>query len=369
MRYRVLLVTVLLAASGCGLSGSTGQTVSSSARLAATAAPTPEPTLDAAVLVGTSSVDTSLQVVSIVSPDGHTLASTRAARRTRLAQHPSVYFPSVSASDHRVYYLDGDTEIKSLDVDGTTRHVTQVPGSATAYAVFAVSPDELRIAVSVFDYTTNPVLLRLYVEDLQGGTNHVDIFKSDVLYVWPIGWHQGKLVMQVGQQPFHGLGSGYTPYGDLPQSLHVVDPGNADRLATMGSPVCSLTGALLSRAGTACYSPNQGSISVVDWNGAMVQFRKGAFAGGASLSPDGTRVAACCFGGPTVVIISSPASGSQETMTAASGYPEDGGWIDDAHVAFRVAGTGNLAILDVKANTVANLQVPGILEARLPGGL
>jgi hypothetical protein len=362
---KLVLVLALAILSSCTLQGTASHPAATPSK-SAISTPTPKPILHAAIVVGSSGVDPALQIISLVATDGHVITSTRAATRTKLSQHSGVYFPSVSTSDQRVYYLDGDTEVKSLDPDGSTRHATQVPGGPNAYAVFAVSPDERRIAISVFDYSAHPVRLRLYVEDLEGGHNHADIFVSDVLYVWPLGWHDRKLVLQVGS-PFHGSGSLYTPYGDLPQSFHVVDSATADRLATLGSPGCQPMGSLLSPAGAVCRSSS--GISTVDWNGASVEFAKGLFTGGAALSPDGTRVAACCFNGPGMAIISSPATGSHEAMTAAAGYPDDGGWIDDNHVCFRGAGSPNLQVLDVQSNAVAPMQAPGILQARLPGSL
>ena len=46
--------------------------------------------------------------------------------------------------------------------------------------------------MSILDYASSPPTLRLYVEDLGGG-NHAEIFSSKSAWVWPVGWHQGKL--------------------------------------------------------------------------------------------------------------------------------------------------------------------------------
>src|SRR5205807_6911088 len=43
--------------------------------------------------------------------------------------------------------------------------------------------------------------LRLYVQDLHGGANHVEIFSSQHAWVWPVGWHAGKLVLAATSSP------------------------------------------------------------------------------------------------------------------------------------------------------------------------
>lgn len=78
----------------------------------------------------------------------------------------------VSISNSRVYYLDGNADVRSLGPDGSTALATHLPGSASVSVGFAISPDDRRIAVSVIEYTDSfqaPVKLRMYVEDLVGG--------------------------------------------------------------------------------------------------------------------------------------------------------------------------------------------------------
>ena len=106
--------------------------------------------------------------------------------------------PTVSASATRAYYLDGDSAVRSLTVDGKTSLVTQIPGSATVEAGFAVSPDNRRIAVSAINYGVSPPALRLYVENLGSGGNHSELLASSSLYVWPVAWQGSSLILAVG---------------------------------------------------------------------------------------------------------------------------------------------------------------------------
>src|SRR6266849_6392693 len=124
--------------------------------------------------------------IALVAVDGRVVTRAHALKRTTFPDASEL--PYVSASNSRVYYLEGDREIHFLKADGTSGLVTTVPGSATAHAAFAVSPDDERIAVALLDYSVDPVALTLYVEDL-GGAHHSELFTSTSKYVWPAGWH------------------------------------------------------------------------------------------------------------------------------------------------------------------------------------
>src|SRR5437763_1441611 len=79
-------------------------------------------------------------------------------------------------SNDRLYYLSGDSEVRYLAPDGATGVATHIPGSGHVHAAFAVNADDSRIAVTAVDYSTSPVSVRLYVEDLNGGGNHKDLY-------------------------------------------------------------------------------------------------------------------------------------------------------------------------------------------------
>jgi hypothetical protein len=96
-----------------------------------------------------------------------------------------------------VYYLDGDSTLKYLASPGETGMVRDLGVGPNQEAVFAVSPDDRRIAVVILDHLQYPVTTRLYVEDLATGSSHLELFSGTVLE-WPVAWYQGKLVVAVG---------------------------------------------------------------------------------------------------------------------------------------------------------------------------
>ena len=105
----------------------------------------------------------------VTAPSVHTCGQGTAA----------VLQPPVSATTDKVFYRDGNTQIKYLTPDGESGNVTTVPGSATKVSFFSVSPDDQRIAVLVEDLSpATKINLSLYVEDLIGHTNHSVIYTN-----------------------------------------------------------------------------------------------------------------------------------------------------------------------------------------------
>lgn len=277
--------------------------------------------------------------LALVGTDGKVVAKVHAATRAFIHQQgisapAAADLPEISASRSRVYYLDGDSDVRYLKPDGSGGHVTQLPGTNSVHAGFAVTPDDRRIAVSLLDYAASPPTLRLYVEDLGGG-NHAEIFSSRTAFVWPVGWHGGKLVVAaVGGPPFSPQGIAWNPYS-APE-YHVVDPSDATRLATIGSgdsqTGCQPSG-LLTAAGTACYhrtatAGGGGYFATLDWNGKLGSLRvptdTWAIAG---IAPGGSSLAGCCDPAGTAWI--------DTFRTQVHGSSQD--WpcfIDDANILF-----------------------------------
>lgn len=181
--------------------------------------------------------------------------------------------PPVSATADRVYYRDGDTKIRYLTPDGQSADVTTVPGSATSVSFFSVSPDDQRIAVLVEDLSpASTVNLRLYVEDVQGGGHHADIYsaaisKSQGDTLWPMGWHGGQLVLAVIAACSDATG------GVSPDEWHLVDPATGNRTVTING-ICQAydTSGILSRwpspAGVVCADFGF-ALTVENWSGTV----------------------------------------------------------------------------------------------------
>ena len=288
--------------------------------------------------------------------------------------------PEVSASSTRVYYLDGETQIRSLAPDGAQHDVTNVDAPANSQVIFAVSPDDSRIALAAITLaTTNQAASFhevMYVEDTGTAAHRVDIYSSTTQAEWPVAWHRGKLVVGVGPSDIGSLDS---PYGAI--GYHVVDPNTGLR-----SSALDCAQGLLSPAGSACVSGfcsggtacGTGSVGRQGYDAAKTVFAlpgppppiQTGFANAAVLSPDGTRIAA--DGVPTdpsqvwgdTYLIS---DGSASVLTHVGGPL---GWIDDVHL---VLGNGRqIYVIDTTnpsdvRSLVSDLAVPNGIFASVAG--
>jgi hypothetical protein len=199
--------------------------------------------------------------------------------------------PPVSATSDKVFYRDGDTKIRFLTPAGQTGDATTVPGSATAVSFFSVSPDDQRIAVLVEDFSgATKINLRIYVENLVGGGNHLDIYSATTskgpgaTTLWPMGWHQGELVLAQMKACTND------PTDLTPSEWHVANASTGARLVTINSvtnhvcpghtqycapgstyaTTCSLS-LWPSASGVPCVSQEQvPSATVFDWTGKLV---------------------------------------------------------------------------------------------------
>jgi len=292
--------------------------------------------------------------ISIVKPDGSTVATASARKRS-----VPVQIGNLSTSASRVYYLDGDTDVHYLRADGTSGAVTTIKLGPHQVAAFAVSPDDHRIAVSILDFARYPVGTRLYVENLDG-TDHLELFSSTTVMEWPAGWHQGKLVMALGvnvppQNAFEGFARG--------RGYHVVDAASGNRLFSVCDGGDSYEPEV--PAGTICiHYPN---VTLVTWDGdAKALGNENACAPSGPLSPDGSYIAGrSCDGSGTVVLFDR--TGATKVMTRRE-RPD--GWLDSTHLVL----LGDVApydhvILNIQDGTSVPIVADGFLAAALPGGL
>lgn len=247
--------------------------------------------------------------MALVNGAGRVVASAMARGRTpidiagtRGGGAVSIPLPPVSASRTHTYYLDGDSVVKSLSPTGAVATVTSVPGGPHAHAAFAVSPDDRRIAVGVLTYSDTKEVRNgrtstlIYVEDLHGG-HRVVTFRSATRYEWPIGWHDGALVLALSPEPGTQNDS-LNPYFAF-GGYHVVSAATGRRLAS----VCEISprqqaypiGPVVP-AGALCLRGSESVPWADSWSGATRILAGAGFLNSAALAPDGSRYAAVVNG-------------------------------------------------------------------------
>ena len=365
------MATLLVAACGGGGNNNAARhspSASSSAEATATAAPPASPAASPSplpvspplgVLVGSQAA--SSYTISLVGVDGKVVASAEASTPpiTSCANTAAAPYPlPVSESNSRAYFMDARGVVHYLGPNGDTGTATSVPAATSSQrSTFAVSPDDRRIAVVVADYTATQATTRLYVEDLTGGGNHLNLFsESGSRSLWAVGWH-GTNNLVVAVVPSCTQGGG--PFCCGMQELHVVDPASATRRFTLGTwASCPIAGPP-SPAGAMCITaPDFTSGRQLSWI-AGTQRRVSLNSPAALLlSPAGNTVA---FSGPT---------GTEFTI-GASPLPnmEVCGWIDETHVMSGGDPQHRPLVADVSNASTVPVAAAGDCGGRLPGGL
>lgn len=282
--------------------------------------------------------------------------------------------PPVSATNHQVYFRDGDTKIRTFfseDGGEVSEVITTVPGGPTMISFFSVSPDDSQIAVLVEDLSGSTTIgLRLYVEDLRGGGHHKDIYTATTpkgtggTTLWPMGWHLGALVIAVVPA------CASQPATLTPSEWHVSRTDTGARIATIRATNCTLS-YWPSEAGVGCMDP-QGVTTLYDWAGKVVSVTGPGVTGGAftqtGLSPAGHSIFFATEPG-----VSSPASRIVQLgpgpYATAQGHAVCG-WIDEDHllagdavIQFPAETPGNVQVLP----TVTPLVASGQCAGRFPG--
>jgi len=354
---RRICITMVLAAATCGPIGGAPDRGQGAGGAPVPAATAPAPRGPAAVLVQVASPST--YAISLVFADGRAVGPVTARLRSVPAPAGApAAMPVFSASDSRVYYLDGDDEVRYLERDGTRGSATRVPGGPRSQAGFAVSPDDRRIAVAVVDLSSSPPTTRLYLEALAGG-GHADLPDPAGARVWPVGWHAGELVLAVGSAPTQSVAA--NPYGTF-AGYELLDAATGGRLGTVA---CDPAGAL-TPAGTACLAGGA-PLAIQDWAGRTRSLGSGlASIVSAAEAPDGGRVAFCCVAGQ--LQLWDVGDGSVTSLGAAD--TPDYGWIDATHLVVSDTTDRHPRVLDIA--TGASLPAaapPGRVVARVPGGL
>ena len=331
--------------------------------------------------------------ISLVGTDGSVAASVQATRRTNL---PGTPLPYVAASSSRVYFLDGDAHLKSMSPNGKVVAVRDISGATgQVHAAFAVSPDDRQLAYSTIDYTTVPPLLRLSVASLANGGQSKEIFSSSSLYVWPVGWHEGKLVVAVGDayptgpapdgaahpwcDPSFGACTADNPYSAT-QGYHVVDPADATRLASLGSSQCRVIG-LLTGAGTICKEGRSGPsnpvcnpaitlcLRLVSWQAAITDWTSTGSIWTGEINPSASQLVACCQGGSMSLYTGHFPGGDERVLLRQGGMPV--WWMDEEHLIYQPL-SGQPAtimhILTVSSGDDVVVKAAGFPVASVPSG-
>jgi hypothetical protein len=356
------LVLVAAALAACSLPGtraagspSPDATVSPSQGTPGSASPVPV-TNPLGVLVSRLTVAT--YTVSLVGIDGRVVASAQTASPAAVncpnATAANVPMP-ISTSNTRAYYMDAQGVVYFLASNGDAGRATTVPIGPSRRSSFAVSPDDKRIAVVVIDFTANGATLKLYVEDLNGGGNHHDIFNdSGAFSLWATGWH-GTNDLVVAKAPSCGPLTG-GPFCCGVQEFHVVDPGTAIRKFTVGGPSCVIAGPP-SAAGAVCETTTQ--VNVLTWTAAAGTSYEIPGQTPAYISPDGQLVAIVSTSDPTTTVYPGKATAA---LVAC-------GWIDNSHLITGGDSQRQPRVADINSGKIVLVSAQGECAGRIPGGL
>lgn len=299
-------------------------------------------------------------VVSLIGPDGKVTAASAAvtvpANVTCGDTAGGVVPQPISASNTRVYYMDAGGVVRFLTPNGDSGRATSVPTGASTRSMFSVSPDDTRIVVIVEQFKTGGASTRMYIEDLNGGGNHIELYTESGSYgLWPIGWH-GSMVV-VAKVPTCTQGGGPACCG--PIEYHVVDASTAVRSVTMGSSTCQVFVGYPVPAGGVCSTSAQ--INVLDWAGNTTRSYSASGQWLAYLSPSGSQVAQVTFGASTDTLI----LGADRVFKGLQAC----GWIDDTHLLAGGDLQHQARVADVTTGMLAPTAALGACAGRLPGGL
>jgi hypothetical protein len=308
------------------------------------------------VLITMGNSDT--YTISLIGVDGKVAASAVASRPAQITcggLAGAVLPLPLSTSDTRAYFLDAQGNVNFLAPNGETGHATRVPSGGQTRSMFAVSPDDRRIAVVEDTFTASGATTVLYVEDLNGATNHVQIFsETGGSSLWPLGWH-GATNLVLAKVPSCTQGGGPFSYG--PQELHVVDPATAVRRVTIGGPDCIIASAP-TPAGALCESAAI-DFKVYDWGGQLIKQEPSGLTTQVPvyLSPNGQHVAVT--DGTTTHLQYEQGSLAMSVC----------GWIDDTHILDGGDTQHQPRVGTIGSGSIVPVAAQGVCAGRIPGGL
>jgi hypothetical protein len=302
------------------------------------------------------------------------------AKLPLLKANETIALPLVSASNDLVYYLDGDTDIRSLAPSGATALVKSIAAGSRSILTFAVSSDDQRIAVALINQASDATKdnSRGYVEDLADAGNHVDLFSNTSVDAirWPSGWHGSDIVDAVGNQCGGPYGSANS--GVCAGSYHVINSATGARRATVcegpatqppnvnqntnpsGLPVAGGVACVKTEYyyGSSSGTPPEGDILAVDWSGHVTTLVTADKTGqlpfnGCFLAPGGAQMACSDNASQALTLVAhgTPHSlGRRYTML---------GWVDPTHLLVDID-SKTLAVLTTSSGVAVNL---GLVDA------
>ncbi len=308
------------------------------------------------------------------------------AKLPLLKPNQTINPPLVSASNNLVYYLDGDTDIRSLAPAGGTALTKTIAAGSSSILGFAVSPDDQKIAVAVINQASDPTkdAGRGYVEDLAESSNHVELFHNTFIDAlrWPLGWHGASIIDNVTLTCPGGI-SGYNSSG-CGTSYHVVDSASGSRRAAVceqpatspsGVNIVTSPNGLPVDGGTVCvkaeyyFGPQSNDVELlsVDWSGRVTIFANGDKNNGqlpfgsCSLAPGGAQMA--CTDAT-----------SQALTIVAPGRPPHSlgrrynvlGWIDATHLLVDID-SNTLAVVDTGTAQAVDIVVANADKVQMAG--
>ena len=319
-------------------------------------------------------------MLHLIDAQGRVAASAPAPRRREVFRDPpaggvgsgnSDLMPYFSSSRDRLYYLDGDTDVRYIAVDGSSGLIKRLPVTRLQHGSFAVTADNRQMAVSILDYNTKPYTLRVYLEDIGDGGRHEEILTSTTRYEWVIGWAGDRLVFAAG---LSGAQSGPSnPYGSHFGYRLADAHGNFIR-ELCGPTAASGPGSYgdemgrIYREGVVCGSETNRSMN--RWDGASQPLPTAACGTWlpVEFSPRFDRVlcAEQSANSPTVVYHVVSTDEGKELFSRQlryNGAPTWFSWLDDNDVILQTE------IVHVLDSTVASLPSAGQVVWRVPGDL
>jgi len=307
----------------------------------------------------------STYLAAIIGLDGRIKASIRALTPTALC-----CFPLVSVAGSHVYYLDGNTKLMRLDLDGSTAQVASLPGGSHDRVVLAVEPESGRIAFGVAHIGANtcpsqnapgctpPVSTQLWVAAADGtGARKLPSNR------FPIAWHSGQIVVGSKGAFLQNRGEA-NPY--LAGDLALVDP-NTGQVTDMTAS-CGVPAGPLVQAGIACEHSSATfttSVTALGWDGHETVLGSSlASSGSAALSPDGTMAAAStATRSDTGVWTFDLMLAQHGNLTSLHISAVPAGWFDATHLLVNTNATPAIAptykILDVVNGGVVSVDLAG----------